>query len=988
MKRLTGISVLLPMLLWAQAATWVPEFPTNNSMVTIYYNAVAGTLPDNATAMYIHLGVNNWTNVIDDPMTSAGNGLWSYQYDIGPDITQIDFVFTINPSSSNSNDWDNNNWQDWHVPVSEAGLYTPLNPGPNDTIRIQITNNVGGNLWWGVNSWTAPISDYRPPGTIDGDPGLSVETPLNGPDSAGYYTVAVGPFNQAAQPVNVMNFVFHWSDGTWENNNNQDYRINLNFNPTPADPRITITNITAGQTLDDPQEIMVSAINSTYNEVRIDGMLRMVSADTSFSFNLNTTNLSYGEHSLYAFARAANGRVMFDIKTVWKTPAIEYAGLPPMDYVGTHDRLDGTMTFALLAPAKRFVALIGDFNDWDPQADLLAFDSTRDIWWTNIPLADGAYEYIYLLDGVKKVGDPFATDLHWVDLYGNENWQVENQKSVVTMGAAPFNWTDDAYQRPAMPDLVIYEMLIRDFTAGKDLPGVIGKLDYLRDLGINAIELMPNYEFPGASSWGYNPAFFMAVESSYGAMNDFKQLVNEAHARSIAVIMDEVFNHADGSSPYYQMYGSDYADSPYMHAEQNEWGFPDFDHGKNGTRLLTSRTVQYWIQKFHIDGYRYDNTTGIGWNGVNDYGVSYFSWAAWQADHDVYQIAEHFASDVGGLIATTKIRSHWHDAFHDQMKANLRQGTFEGSWYGDMDKTERGISFAADGFSNLEACLNYLESHDEQRVIWEAQTNGLSYAQAVQKAKLGAEVLFTAAGIPMFYMGAELGMDTERTIDENPVRWNYLDSPVHQSIYQLYKRLIWLRNNFPALRSDNIDVVAKSNSTKTIIYQRTLDGSPSVVVAVNFSTSPRTLDIQFPHSGTWYEFLDEDTLNIESNWFTGYSLPASSAKIFTDDHLWVGVADEPNIPYEFALQPAYPNPFNPSTTLRWSMPEKGDVDLIIYDVTGREVWSQRRAAVQPGKYSTTWNGKTAGGQPAAAGVYFVRFQASDFSAGQKIVLMK
>ncbi|PJA51614.1 MAG: hypothetical protein CO167_13075, partial [Candidatus Marinimicrobia bacterium CG_4_9_14_3_um_filter_48_9] len=333
MKRLTQWIAILPIFIWAQPATWVPEFPTNNSSVIIYYDAVSGTLPDNATIMHIHMGINGWTNVTDELMTSEGGGLWSFEYAIGPEITQIDFVFT-----TDFNSWDNNGSQDWHISVSEAGLYTPLNPGPNDTIRIQIANNVGGNIWWGVNSWTAPIAAYQPTGSIDGDPGLSIETPLNGPDTSGYYSIAVGPFNQPGQPVSEMNFVFHWSDGTWENNNNQDYKITMNFEPTPADPTVSMTNITEGQSLDAMQNVSVSTLNATYSEVRIDGLLRMVSSAADFSFTLNTSDLSYGKHTLYAFSRAANNRVMFDMKTVWKIPPIEFAALPPMDYVGVHDR--------------------------------------------------------------------------------------------------------------------------------------------------------------------------------------------------------------------------------------------------------------------------------------------------------------------------------------------------------------------------------------------------------------------------------------------------------------------------------------------------------------------------------------------------------------------------------------------------------------------------------------------------------------------------
>ncbi len=966
---------------------WEPEQVFQGDTVNIYYNLQNGALPNSVSPVQLHLGYNSWTNVNQYTMEEQTDGWWMYHYAIPGNAESINFVFR----NVAGTEWDNNNTADYLVPVSIPGMWTPMFPGPNDTIRVRRQNNVATNLWWGVNSWNEPLAVYQPENTSVGGAGQSVESIMNGPDASGEYWVDIGPFNDVHQVVSMVDFVFNWDNrNSWDNNNGADYHFPISYEPGIDDPTITITNIENGQALASDQLVQVSTLNTVYAEVLLDGVTKTITSGGDFEFTFNTADLSFGRHQLTAFARRDNQRVMMDIKTVWKAPTIIEEAFPGVDNLGVHDRLDGTVTFALLAPGKAFVSLVGDFNSWDADTGLMKYDAAKDIYWLNIPLSAGSYEYMYVLNSEKTVGDPFATDVNWTDASGNEHWASENQKSVAHIGGEAFSWSDHEFVKPEMKDLIIYETLIRDFTATGDITGMIAKLDYLKDLGINAIELLPPTEFPGESSWGYNPAFFMAVESTYGTPEDMKNFVNEAHARGIAVLVDLVFNHADGSSPYEQMYGTDYDNSPYMHAEGNDWGFPDFDHGRTGTQALTSATVRHWIKEYHVDGYRYDHTPGIGWHGTAEFGVSYFSNEAYVEDNDVYQIAEHFWDDIWSLIQSTHISSHWHDAFHDQMKANLRQGDFEGSTYGDMTKTQRGIDFSADGFLDAEACVNYLESHDEQRVIFEAQTNGLSYDQALKKAELAAEVLFTSTGIPMLYMGAELGMDTERTLDYNPIRWYYLDNPQLSLLHEKYQKLIWLRNNYAALRSNNIDVVYKSSTRKVIIHHRTLDGTPSVVVAINFNTSDQTLDIEFPGAGTWYEYTQGETIDLATSVYGSYTIPASSARIFTNVRQWVSTDDQASLPTEYALQPAFPNPFNSSTTIRFDLPEASSAGLKVYDVRGREVWSHKEgiAHYAAGSHEIIWNGSNDQNESVAAGIYFVELRTPDFRKIQKLMLIK
>ncbi len=185
-------------------------------------------------------------------------------------------------------------------------------------------------------------------------------------------------------------------------------------------------------------------------------------------------------------------------------------------------------------------------------------------------------------------------------------------------------------------------------------------------------------------------------------------------------------------------------------------------------------------------------------------------------------------------------------------------------------------------------------------------------------------------------------------------------------------------------------MVHKSTPQKSIVFQRTLDGEAGALVAINFSTSLQTMDLEFPWAGTWYEFTQDDTVQIETNWFGSYTLPASSAWIFTSERLWVAIDNQVKLPLDFALHPAYPNPFNPSTTLRFDLPDPTLVSLKIFDVRGREIWSQSAgpAQIDAGSHEVIWSGVNNSNQPVAAGIYFVELRTPEYHQVQKVMLVK
>ncbi|RPJ01109.1 MAG: hypothetical protein EHM39_03775, partial [Chloroflexi bacterium] len=276
--------------------------------------------------------------------------------------------------------------------------------------------------------------------------------------------------------------------------------------------------------------------------------------------------------------------------------------------------------FELLAPYNESVALLGSWNDWEP---LPMEKDDRGIWRAEVPLADGDYEYkfqvisksFFAAGETRTVADPKALE-HTLDSHENSIVRVRNgQRSALT-----YEWQHDDKPLPPNEQLILYELHVGDFsgTSGADsgkigtFADLIDRLDYLADLGINALELMPVNEFPGHHSWGYSLRSLYAVENSYGSPDDLARLVDECHARGIRVIHDAVYNHLEMEAPLTQI------DYSYWFYEQNpdeeklHWG-PKFnyEHYDENLKTFPARdhvmgAMRMWNGNFHMDGIRFD----------------------------------------------------------------------------------------------------------------------------------------------------------------------------------------------------------------------------------------------------------------------------------------------------------------------------------------------------------------------------------------------
>ena len=580
----------------------------------------------------------------------------------------------------------------------------------------------------------------------------------------------------------------------------------------------------------------------------------------------------------------------------------------PIDIRGGvyHDLLaPNTTTFVMYAPFKPYVSLVGDFNGWNSRANRMVTDG-RGVWWTTIPRpGETRYGYYVAIDDQSHawVGDPYATQLKWT---------TDGPWAYLAAQSPAFTWHDQAWQTPALRDLIIYELCVRDF-AGRwfanrphygNFRSLLPYVDYLAELGVNAIELMPIQAFPGDSSWGYNPVFYFAPAQSYGTPADLKQLVDACHQRGLAVILDVAFNHAWGQHPYYQIYPPMYGPkgewlddwNPFFHHTSqavNGWGGVDWDHFAGETTRYFQDIVRFWLREYHVDGFRFDWVCGVDYDSRNPmnpgfdpyHGMSAIGWAARQEKPDCLLIGEFWQLDgthpeksAAKLVQETPLDAYWNGDFHHILDDVLNQ-----RWEWEKRDIFRAIGGFRDyGLTTATQVVNYSCSHDEVRpeheIIFYSQRHitrpaSMTIQQLAQaKALLGLATLLTAPGIPMLYAGQEFAEDAPRTIDFQPLHWDKLQQGDHQRHHQFIKRLVAARRAHPALASDHIRFYPNDFPREQIVrFDRCLadEGSGKVTdfvaVALNFSDGQREVELTLPWPGRWQDLISEKVYTVAQN---------------------------------------------------------------------------------------------------------------------------
>jgi len=751
-------------------------------------------------------------------------------------------------------------------------------------------------------------------------------------------------------------------------------------------------------------------------------------ADSILTYNLPGDILHSGVNECLIIAADTSDIQDTSRLVIFQNSPIQDIALPSGIKPGITVVDNNSVTFALFAPYKEFIYVIGDFNEWMVDADYFMnryyVNEDSVVWWLQIENLDANVEYAfqYLVDGEIRIADPYTEKVldPWNDKYINAstypnlkpypNGKTEQAVAAFQTVNEEYIWTDDSFEKPEKYKIVIYELLLRDFIAAHDFSTLIDTLDYLANLGINAIELMPVNEFEGNSSWGYNPSFYFAVDKYYGPEIDFKRFVNECHQRGIAVIIDMVLNHSYGQSPLVRIYWNSALNRPavnnpwYNEVSPNtsySWGY-DFNHESEHTEAFVDRVNRYWIEEFHVDGFRFDftkgftNTPGDG-GGIDGSRITILKRMAdeiWNIDNTSYVILEHFADNSEERILADYGMMLWSNNNHNY--AQVAMG------YTDDSDFSWGF-YKTRGWTNPHL-VSYMESHDEERLMYKNITWGNysgSYKikelhTALNRQKLANALFLTLPCPKMIWQFGELGYDV--SIDdpcrvcEKPILWDYNENVYRRNLYKTIQALLKLRSENMVFTSPDTDVQLSVSSK---IKRITLLGDMDVLILGNMDVLTAEAVPNFPYGGTWYDYFSGDSLYVEFT-NTPITLAPGEFHIYTTEKMEapeIGIISEINtdiseLPDKFSIYSNYPNPFNATTTLDYDLEKESDIRIKIYDLTGREVYTESRCKQSAGQYSFIWNGTDYSGRTLHSGVYFVVVQRENNLLIQKITLLK
>ena len=679
--------------------------------------------------------------------------------------------------------------------------------------------------------------------------------------------------------------------------------------------------------------------------------------------------------------------------------------------------LNNSMFLAVYAPSQPVMrVVVNSLEDASEEPEALTMykdPSIQDTWWIELDLPSGEYEYEYLLINGNRIADPFSRRLT------NGKTRIEIGPGGIST-ADDFIWSSNDYIRPSLDTLIIYELHVDDFSAQGNGQGtfldVIDRLDHLKMAGINAIELLPITEFPGTHSWGYDPQLMSAVEENYGTPEEFMRLVDEAHLRGIAVIIDLVWNHIKSTSPIWEIQ-PDYDLNPYikLHTDLNpneaegSWGMLDWDHFNTSTIDYINRVNKIWVDEYRVDGFRFDAMYMIGWDmQQQEYGIP--AWSTELRNHDptIYQIAEHLPSNPW-LIENTDLSSGWHDSFHDRLLNDVHGQSLSTMSIMRQIVGLHEYSDWGDPYNSRTQAVKYMVSHDEQSILQEMVTfNSYSIEEARSRDKFYATILFTSLGIPMLFQGQEFGLQTGWDDDNNngnyddeklqyrPVDWSLLNTDIGQSHLEHYSKLAKLRKSNPAFYKGTFYDLYRYTGQKVIVYGYK-DESPNnnddqVVVVANFSSLERTIEnVPFLSPGIWYDALNPTNVITtgEDNYCEEYYIPAKSAIVFTNRDYQLAIpSSNESVPDQFELVECYPNPFNGKLNIRYLINNVSDIYATIYDLSGKVIKSFESETKHPGQHQLIWDTKNNNGNAVATGLYFISLSSKNRTTNKKVLYLK
>ena len=535
------------------------------------------------------------------------------------------------------------------------------------------------------------------------------------------------------------------------------------------------------------------------------------------------------------------------------------------------------VTFRVWAPNATSVYLPGQFNGWSTGTTHLIQETTNGVgdgvWSLDLAGVTNGSQYKYYLNGNLWKQDPRARLVNYSGSGGNS----------IVYDPNAFNWAGDSLPPPALNDLFVYELHIGTFPASSTpskFVAATNKLDYLKSLGVNAVEVMPIAEFPGDNSWGYNPAQPFAVENiGYGGPDGFKTFVRACHARGLAVLLDVVHNHYgpsdlemwnfDGWTGGGPIGGGIYFYQSNSNLQITGYGDTRPNFSRQPVRDYVQDNFTLWLSECHVDGFRWD-TPGLMMN-ANNYG---------------------YISDAGTLI--NAINAMIHTSYPGKISISedvYNSFGFDSAWDTTFPNTVTPVLTAtADSSRDMNVVANavmynvryggqagpgrvvFLESHDVvgdlnggTRLVTAIDTNIPPSYWARKRSTLGAAVTLTAPGIPMIFQGQEM-LENQAFDSSRPVDWSKTNT--YSYIVRLYRDLISARRNLkgytPGLEGNQCSMLQVDNVNKLVAFHRWKSAAPNqdAVVIANFANATRSnYSLNFPSAGNWYVQFNSDSTN-------------------------------------------------------------------------------------------------------------------------------
>lgn len=521
----------------------------------------------------------------------------------------------------------------------------------------------------------------------------------------------------------------------------------------------------------------------------------------------------------------------------------------------------GKAVFRVWAPFAKSVGIIGTFNDWQESY----LESENDGYWSiEIPGAEAGHAYHYLIhtaDSVLVRNDPRAKQLTVSD--GGTSVIADNS----------FDWEGDDFQAPPKEKQIIYEMHLGTFNRPDSatpatFADAIEKLDYLKELGITTVQLMPVTSMAYSGGWGYAPNYLFAVEPAYGGRHGLMSFVKACHKRGIGVILDVVYNHFSSNTDLWQYDGwhEDNHGGIYFYNDERgdtPWGGRP-DYGRAEVRQFILDNVAMWLTEYKLDGLRIDSTVYMrnldGRSGHHSRDIE----GAWdllsainKRAHKINPNALIIAEDDANEPGITKRTSDGGCGFDAQWEQSFPHGVRKAlDLPPDQPASLDGLVFALERKfnDNVHEKIIFSDSHDtaangSSRLWDEADTANAKTAD--QRGLLASVITYTAPGIPMILQGSEF-FQVGAFSDWLQLNWKTAEK--NKGIIKAHQDLAKLRLNLPGLTGQSTSIFHRDDTNRVLGYHRWENGNgdDDVLVLCNFGSNDfKEYLVRLPIQGAW-----------------------------------------------------------------------------------------------------------------------------------------